>query len=520
MADAPPDEVAELRERVDASDEVFRLLVSSVRDYAIFLLDPRGNIATWNPGAERFKGYQAHEIIGTHFSRFYMASDVAAGKCEMELEVAAREGRFEEEGWRVRKDGTQFWANVVISAVRDRTGALIGFSKVTRDLTERKASEEERAARLAAEQANRAKDEFLAMLGHELRNPLAPILTALQLLELRGDDRSAKEHRVIERQVKHMMHLVDDLLDIARITRGKVELRRTILDVRDVLARALETSSPLLEERQHRVNVALGDAPLVVFGDEPRLLQVFGNLLTNAAKYTEPGGMIDVVAQREGDELVVSVRDTGIGVEPALLPRIFELFVQGEQSVERARGGLGLGLSLVHSLVALHGGRVTAESLGVGKGSTFSVRLPAAPASAYARPQDALATPAMGLALVPKRIMLVDDNDDARTLLAEVLGEIGHEVRSAGDGPQALELAREFRPDIAILDIGLPVMDGYELAAQLRARYAAAPVRFVALSGYGQENDRARSQAAGFVHHLVKPVDLARLLSLINEREP
>jgi PAS domain S-box-containing protein len=499
-----------------AAEERFRLFVESVQDYALFILDPSGRIATWNAGAERIKGYTASEIIGRHFSCFYPEEDVRAGKCERELEIAAREGRFEDEDWRVRKDGSRFWANVVISAVRDRTGKLVGFSKVTRDLTERKRSEEERTARLAAEQANKTKDEFLAMLGHELRNPLAPIVTALQLIKLRGDTRSSNEHQVIERQVKHMMYLVDDLLDVSRITQGRIELKKHPIDVRDAIAKAIEIASPLLEQRRHHFDVEVPRVPIVVDGDEARLSQVFANLLTNAAKYTPPDGRICLAIRQAGDHVTIEVRDDGCGIDEALLPKVFELFVQGPQGPDRAGGGLGLGLALVRSLVTLHGGTVAVRSDGPGLGSTFTVRLPLVhrPAAVRAAEPLASALPATG----PKqRILIVDDNEDARLLLADILGAIGHEVRTAGDGLGALEVVKTFTPDVAILDIGLPVMDGYELATRLREALMESTPRLISLTGYGQQTDRDRSMAAGFDRHLVKPVDMRRLLATILE---
>jgi hypothetical protein len=491
----------------DPTPALFKMLVESVKDYAIFSLDPSGRVRTWNIGAERITGYRADEIVGRHFSTFYPEEDIRAGKCEMELDVAGREGRFEDEGWRVRKDGARYWANVVISAMRDGTGELIGFSKVTRDLTVRKQAEEERAARLAAEQANQAKDEFLAMLGHELRNPLAPIVTALQLMRLRGDVASVKEQQVIERQVNHVMRLVDDLLDVSRIARGKIELRRRLLDLRDVVARAIELASPLIEQRQHRLVVDVPPGAITVEGDEARLVQVFGNLLTNAARYTPSGGQVAVALRAVGGVAVVAVRDDGIGIGPELLPRVFDLFVQGERSAER--GGLGLGLTLARSLVRLHHGTIDAISAGPGQGSTFTVRLPIAAAPSAEAPSErdrSARTPR------PRRILLVDDNDDARGLLADALVTIGHQVRSAADGPQALAALDGFAPDVAILDIGLPVMDGYELASRLRSQLGASAPRLVALTGYGQPGDRARSRQAGFDLHLVKPVDLQELI--------
>jgi PAS domain S-box-containing protein len=495
-----------------AAEDRFRLLVESVRDYALFALDPKGMVATWNAGAERIKGYTAAEIIGSHFSKFYSEEDVRAGKCEFELEVAEREGRFEDEGWRLRKDGTKFWANVVISAVRDDQGKLVGFSKITRDLTDRRRAEDERAARLAAEQANRSKDEFLAMLGHELRNPLAPIVTALELIKLRSETES-KELQIIERQVSHMMRLVDDLLDVSRITRGKIELKLQRIDVHDVIVKALEMVAPLLEQKRHHVAMESTAGQAFVNGDENRLTQIITNLLTNSARYTPPGGNIVVKLRTDARGATVEVRDDGQGVDPELLPRIFDLFVQGNQTSERSSGGLGLGLTLVKSLAQQHGGRVTAHSPGRGHGSTFSVWLPLFTASTH----DASAeTPRqLPVALRPRRVVVVDDNEDARTLLCEILRAVGHDVKTAGDAFAALEVIADFAPDVAILDIGLPVVDGFELAERIRARLGRSAPRLIALSGYGQANDRERSKAAGFEVHLVKPVDAGKLLELL-----
>ena len=495
------------------AEERLRLLVESVRDYAIFMLDPDGTVATWNPGAQRIKGYTPSEIIGSHFSRFYPPEVAATGICELELEVAAREGRFEDEGWRVRKDGSTFWANVVISAVRDHDGKLVGFSKVTRDLTERKRAEEERAARLAAEQASRTKDEFLAMLGHELRNPLAPIVTALDLMKLRGDQGVSREQEVIERQVRHMMELVDDLLDVSRVTKGKLELKRRHLDLRGVLAKAVEIASPLLEQRDQHFELTLPSREVVVDGDEARLTQIFTNLLTNAAKYTEPGGRISAGVRTLNGDVIVEVRDNGVGIDPELLPRVFELFVQGRQGTDRAAGGLGIGLTLVRMLTLLHGGAVEARSAGRGQGSTFTVRLPIVSAAEPEQPTRSKANPLQPVA-TPSRILLVDDNQDALELLAEALRAVGHDVRTASDPAAALAALRDFSPEVAILDIGLPVMDGYELAARIRDALTRAP-RLFALTGYGQEHDRDRALAAGFAAHFVKPVDILGLLAAI-----
>ncbi|WP_438041734.1 ATP-binding protein [Sorangium sp. So ce128] len=375
-------------------------------------------------------------------------------------------------------------------------------------------------ARRDAERANRAKDEFLAMLGHELRNPLAPIVTALHLMRLRAGGHAERERLVIERQIKHLTALVDDLLDVSRITRGKVELKKQRIEIAEVVAKAVELASPLLEQRRHHLTIAVPSAGLAVEGDVMRLAQVVSNLLTNAAKYTESGGEIAVRAGRVEGEVVLSVRDNGIGIAPEMLPSVFERFVQERQALDRAQGGLGLGLAIVHNLVAMHGGRVSAHSEGRGRGSEFTIRLLAAatvssPEAAPARlPPGAQRTPSPA---GQRRILLVDDNFDAAELLAESLGAMGYTMRVASDGPSALRIAEEFAPDVALLDIGLPVMDGYELARRLREQPAGERVRLIAITGYGQESDFRRSERAGFETHLVKPIQIDRLMALIEE---
>jgi signal transduction histidine kinase/CheY-like chemotaxis protein len=376
----------------------------------------------------------------------------------------------------------------------------------------------EQRARAQAERASLAKDEFLAMLGHELRNPLAPILTAIELMKLRGDRLAERERIVMERQARHLVQLVDDLLDVARIARGKLELKTAPLEVATAVARAVEIASPLLEQQRHRLHVSVAPRGLLVMGDETRLAQVFANLLTNAAKYTDPGGQIEVVAERTNEEIVVCVRDTGVGIAPELLPHIFDLFVQGPRRVDRSRGGLGLGLALVSNLVGLHGGRVAVNSDGPGHGSEFVVRLPPATQVAMKAtgPLPAARTDA---GAAGRRLLLVDDNVDAAEMLSVLLECAGHETVIAHDGPEALEMLTRFRPQVAILDLGLPVMDGYELAQRIRSAAEGdqpAPV-LVALTGYGQATDRARTRQAGFAAHLVKPVDVSELLRTIGE---
>jgi signal transduction histidine kinase/ActR/RegA family two-component response regulator len=363
------------------------------------------------------------------------------------------------------------------------------------------------------QEASRRKDEFLAILGHELRNPLAPITTAVQLMRLRGGTQLVREREVIERQVQHVRRLVDDLLDISRITRGHLELRRERVDLETALGRAVEMASPLIEQRRHRLHLEPFPEPVYIAGDPMRLAQILGNLLTNAARYSARGGRIEVSWRRQRELVSVSVRDTGIGIPAEKLDTIFESFVQAKRNVEGAHGGLGLGLALVKSLVELHGGRVVARSDGPGKGSEFTVTLPAAEEARVVPEPSTARTEARVSPEERRRVLIVDDNADAADVLAELLEAVGHEVRVAYDGPQALAIAEANPLDLAILDIGLPVMDGYELASRLRERHG--PLRLIAVTGYGMSTDRQRSRAAGFEAHFTKPVDHQGLLSRV-----
>ncbi|OEZ60314.1 ATP-binding protein [Duganella sp. HH105] len=372
-------------------------------------------------------------------------------------------------------------------------------------------------AKRAAEQASRAKDEFLAMLGHELRNPLAPIVTALQLMQLRGGDYAVKERAVIERQTRHLVALVDDLLDVSRVAEGKIQLRRQPVQMAEVVARAIETASPLIEQKRHVLELDVPASGLAVMADPTRCAQVVANLLTNAAKYTEQEGRLSVRAWRDGDEVAVQVCDNGIGISSDILGSVFDLFVQERQALSRSQGGLGLGLTIAKSMVALHGGRLQAHSEGIGRGSTFTMHLPVLEQGAHepaAAPPagDASATPGGAL-----RVMVVDDNEDAARALGEALELMGHSVQVVFSAPAALELAPLLRPDICLLDIGLPGMDGYELALRLRQQVArgSGDLRLFAVTGYGQDADRRRAMEAGFDHHLTKPIDLARLDAML-----
>ena len=363
-------------------------------------------------------------------------------------------------------------------------------------------------------QVGRSKDEFLAMLGHELRNPLAPILMALNLMKSRTPD-DERARLVIERQVKHLTRLVDDLLDVSRATMGKIDLRREPLEVATAVARAVEVAAPLIELKKHQLTVKVPGAGLLVAGDPVRLAQVIGNLLNNAAKYTDAGGHLEVDARREGREVILHVRDDGCGIAPERIGPIFDLFVQGDQPPDRAQSGLGVGLTLVRSLVQLHGGYVEARSAGVGRGSEFTVRLLAldeAPLPARA-PQRTQERPPRR-----RRVLVVDDNLDAAEMLGEALRHEGHEVREAYDGLQALVAAAQFQPQLVLLDLGLPGMDGFEIARRLRADpQFGETLKIVALTGYGQEQDRRRTAEVGIDRHLVKPVSLDAILEVLND---
>lgn len=372
----------------------------------------------------------------------------------------------------------------------------------------------------AVREADRHKDEFLALLGHELRNPLSPIRNALHILKLAGTDPAITERAraVMERQLEHMVRLVDDLLDVSRIMRGKVELRREPVELATVIARAVETSQPAIEAEEHRLTLSLPPEPLWVSGDLVRLAQVVANLLNNAAKYTERGGQIGVTAAREGGAAVLRVRDTGIGIAPHLLPRLFDMFFQAERRTKASQGGLGIGLSLVRGLVELHGGTVEAHSAGLGQGSEFVVRLPLLERDEDGRDSPPLTDKKAGKKWARCRVLVVDDNVDAADCLALLLRLQGQEVDVAYDGPSALVLAEANPPAIAFLDLGMPKMDGYELARAFRANPVLKSVVLVALTGWGQPEDRQRTREAGFDHHLVKPVDAEVLPDLLAGR--
>jgi signal transduction histidine kinase len=409
-----------------------------------------------------------------------------------------------------RPDGSRRTVLAHANPFHDEEGNLVGAVNVLVDITERKRHEE------ALRQADRRKSEFLAMLAHELRNPLAPLRNGLQIVRLAMHDREAMEQAraMMERQLGHMVRLIDDLLDLSRITNGKIELRRERLPLAAAVQDAVETSRPLIEESGHTLTVTLPRQPVYVDADRTRLAQVFGNLLNNAAKYTERGGHIRLDVERQGSDVVVAVRDSGIGIPADVLPRLFEMFTQADRRLERAQGGLGIGLSLVRGLVEMHGGRVEAHSDGPGKGSEFAVRLPVVVAPQRGARQQG--GPGDGEQRDCRyRILVVDDNRDSAVSLGIMLRIMGHETFTAHDGLQAVEAAARHRPDVILLDIGLPRLNGYDACRRIREQpWGKSPV-LIALTGWGQEDDRRCSKEAGFNFHMVKPVDPAALEKLL-----
>jgi PAS domain S-box-containing protein len=503
------------QELLQDREERLALVVDSA-DYAIFTLDCEGRITSWNPGAERTFGYPRDEVLGQSGAIVFTPEDRAHGVHEEEMRRARESGRAEDERWHVTRQGDRFYASGVLAPLR-AGGVMKGYVKVARDRTDRKHLEDAlRLAREAAETASRAKDEFLAMLGHELRNPLAPMVTALQVMRLRGQ--ASYEQEILERQVSHLTRMVDDLLDVSRITRGAVDLQRRPIELREVVNPALELAGPLLEQRRSHVDVQVPWRGAAVEADRDRLAQVVANLLTNAAKYSEPGSRIGLRGERDGAVVRVTVEDEGVGLAHDMIGTVFEPFVQQPQSIERSEGGLGLGLAIVRSLVEAHGGVVRAESDGLDQGSRFIVELPAVEpgaAPAAVPPSPAWRPAGRG------RVLVVDDNRDAVAMLRVALERLGYAVEVAFDGPSALERAAAFEPGIVLLDIGLPVMDGYEVARRLRSAQAAGqPLRLLALTGYGQAADRERALAAGFEHHFVKPIELHDLQTWLSRPPP
>jgi len=529
-------------EALRRSEERFRLLVEGVADYAIFMLDANGMVATWNVGAERIKGYTAAQIVGKHFSVFYPDEARASGWPDHELLVATEKGSFVDEGWRVRRDGSMFWANVTITALRDDDGRLIGFAKLTRDLTERRQAEAaeaagrqrdellqaERGARMEAQRATRMKDEFLATLSHELRTPLSAILGWTQVLRRAGSSGKPVDLEravdVIERNARAQVKLIDDLLDLSRIMAGKIRLDAQPIPLLDVVQAAVDSARPAAEAKNLRLAARLDPAASTVLGDSGRLQQVVWNLLTNAIKFTPDGGQVQIDVQRVGSRVELTVSDTGIGIPANFLPQVFDRFSQNDSSTTRAFGGLGLGLAICRQLVELHGGTIRAASAGEGQGASFVVDLPMAhvqleaeaaqcePPAAQPAPADAQALPRLG----GVHAFILDDEADARELLRRVFEDQGAQVTVFASAHDALAALQQSRPAVIVSDIGMPAMDGYQFMRSLRAgetRNDRIPA--LALTAFARADDRKKSLLAGYQAHLAKPFDVTELVLVV-----
>ncbi len=508
----------DLRALLEAG-EGYRQIVGTIQDYAIFTMDPEGKVASWNAGAAALLGYEAEEILGRDGACFFTPEDVQKGVPEAELRKAAETGRASDDRWHVRRNGSYFFASGITTSLRDAQGALLGYVKIMRDRTDRKRLDEELRNRAEAlSRADEEKDEFLAVLAHELRNPLAPVFYALRLLDEKPLDDPNRWYirRIVDRQMRRLARLIDDLLDVSRIRTGKVELRRSRIDLNTVIGHAVEVVKPLAEDRGHGLSFSLAPEPVWLEADPVRLEQVFSNLLSNAVKFTEDGGKIALSVERQPQEVVVRVKDTGVGIPPDLLPRVFDLFTQGDRSLDRVRDGLGIGLTLSRRLVEMHGGTIEARSEGVGRGSEFVVRLPAFLHHGPPADEEAAAD-VEKTSSRPLRVLVVDDSEDTTELLGTLLEMAGHSIQVAHTGPSALEVASAFRPDAVILDIGLPGLDGYQVAQRLREDPALKSMTLIAATGYGQEEDLRRSREVGFDQHLVKPIDPGELQRLLAE---
>src|SRR6267154_1311855 len=495
--------------------EQFHILVDSVEEYAIYLLDPNGNVITWNTGAENIKGYSAEEIIGKNFASFYTADDVAAGKPQRNLREASRRGYIRDQGLRVRKDGSTFEAEVIITALHDDTGKLRGFSKVTRDNTDVIRSREFEAEKIAAQKASKAKDDFLAALSHELRTPLNPALAAATYLQDQAEKfprEFVQDIEIIKRNVKLQARLIDDLLDLTRIARGKLHLELEDCDAHKIIENALEMAKSALAAKQLKVATELEAKHYHILADCIRLQQVFWNLINNAVKFTAQGGQITIRSFNDKDgRFHFEIEDTGIGIEPQRLASLFQPFEQADPSVSRQFGGLGLGLAISKRLVDLHNGKIEGESRGRSFGATFKVTLETLPQGSAA---IGLNHRVGGKSSKPQRILLVEDHQDTRRTLSRLLTHFGHNVVTAGNVEGALDIMGSNNIDAVLCDVGLPDGSGYEVAAHARAK---GHIKAIALTGFGTEQDVQRSKEAGFDFHLVKPINFQELQTVLDQ---
>jgi PAS domain S-box-containing protein len=501
-------DMTEIRQ-ADRDRAMLAAIIESSED-AIISKTFDGVVRSWNTGAQRIFGYTPEEAVGQPITLI-----IPSERLGEEREILARLRRGERiehyETERVAKDGRRIDISLTISPLRDSNGNLIGASKIARDISARRRAEQQ------LKDADRRKDEFLATLAHELRNPLAPIRNGLHLLRMSGQSGAGAGHvhEMMERQVAHMVRLVDDLLELSRISRGQIELKRERIALATVIKHSVETTKPFIESGEHRLDVSLPDDPVMVEGDIDRLSQVFANLLSNAAKYTNKGGAISVRVSCSGDDAVVTVRDNGIGIPRDMLTRIFEMFAQVKNPLRRSQDGLGIGLNLVRTLVQMHQGSVEARSEGLGKGSEFVVRLPLSQSESINVQTRTLAADEPTDTRSVRRILCVDDNRDSADSLGMLLRFLGADVQIAYDGPSALEAIKICRPSIILMDLGMPELNGCEVARRIRQDPQFQDVLLIAITGWGQEEDQRRSREAGFDHHLVKPVDLSALQALI-----
>ncbi|MEK8030245.1 PAS domain S-box protein [Ideonella sp. DXS29W] len=487
------------------SEEQFRLLVEGVKDYALYMLDPEGHVLTWNAGAAAISGYSASEVLARHFSMFFSDADAAAGLPAAELALALSTGRAEFEGQRRRKDGSLYWTHVVITPLWGAEGIHRGFAKVTRDLSPQRRL-------LELEQACRRMNEFIAVLAHELRNPLAPIRNAVSVIRMQPDlpEPVRKLAGMADRQALHLARLVDDLLDVGRIVTGKLSLHHDELDLREIVLSSADAVQPLMDAKHHRLRVEAPEG-LHVRGDATRLAQVLHNLLVNAARYTPPGGEVSITTRRDGARCITQVRDNGQGIAAGSLERIFGLFEQEDAGArDPSDSSLGIGLTLARTMAELHGGALTAHSEGRGRGAMFELALPC-------QPSEPLADATLGQA-APRphylRVLVVDDNRDSADSMVMLLDQLGYEAYGAYDADDALRLGQEVAPTLVLLDLNLPGRDGFEIIGALRQQ-RPQPMCIVAMTGHGQRGDRERTREAGFDEHLTKPIELDQLLAVV-----
>ena len=505
-----------LREREKANQLLTAQLLASIVESSndpIISKSLDGIIQSWNAAAEQLFGYTSEQVVGRHISLIIPPERLAE---EEQIIASLREGKRIEHyaTERVRSDGQHITVSLTISPIRDDSGNVTGASKIVRDVTQRKRMEDDlRRLAMDLSVADRRKNEFLATLAHELRNPLAPMSNMLEVLKRSDGDTEIlkRAHDTIERQLGQMVRLVDDLLDLNRITHDRLELRRSEVELSSVIQQAVEVARPLIDAAGHKLTVDLPREPIYLNADRARLAQLFGNLLNNSSKYTRPKGTISLSAKRIDGEVAVTVKDNGAGIPQDKLDSIFEMFMQVDRTSEQSQAGLGIGLTLVKRLTQMHGGSIEARSAGEGQGSEFVVRLPILSKQAVSsQPETSIDSPA------ERRILIVDDNRDSADSLAMLLEITGNKTYMAYDGVEAVEAIEKYRPEVVLLDIGLPKLDGHEVCRRVREQTWGKGILIIALTGWGQDDDRRKSEEAGFNGHLVKPVDYDNLLQLLN----